>query len=198
MRLFFPRPSFLAGAACASMLLFLACPVTAHAQSQTYTVSDPLKSLGGGPSFVLPNFNAGLGTLTDVTLTMFVDNKNFTIFDTNNPQLDCVSLDLVAKGSLSKINADALAAWDNASGNLDVTYTKPADRTVASMGVAGLLLYCTPINGVSDKIDINYTYSPQAVPEPGSKYLSALAAGAMALLLAGRNLRRRASAASLS
>jgi hypothetical protein len=73
------------------------------------------------------------------------------------------------------------------------------------MGIAGLLLYSTPRNDAANFISVNYTYdegnpnnnngggSP-ATPEPGVQYLSALAAGAMTLMLIGRNLRRRGGA----
>jgi hypothetical protein len=141
----------------------------------------------------LPNFNAGLGKLTDVTLTMKLAGKTFTIFDTNNADSDWVDLTF-SKAGTTKINADTLGAWGGSPGNVDITYQKPADKSVASMGVPGLLLYCTPRNGAAQYMSVNYTYtigSNTSTPEPARKYLSAIAGGVMTLLLIGRGLRRR-------
>ncbi len=76
---------------------------------------------------------------------MTFDHKTYTIYDANNPGSDWLNLYLSVPSVKGKNLASNLAAWGNSAGNITLTYTKPANRSIASMGAAGLLLYCTPI-----------------------------------------------------
>lgn len=201
----FVRPFVLTRLGCASAFILLAALVPAQAQSQTFTVTQPLLTLTGGSAFSTPNFNPTLGTLVDVTLTLKVDNKTFTIFDTNNASNNWVNLFMSLPGKTTKADCANIATWGNTPGSINLSYTKPASKTVASMGVAGLLLYCTPKNDAGKYIDINYTYDTgnpnnpngggnPATPEPAAKYLAVLAGGVMALLLVNRSRRQRLAA----
>jgi hypothetical protein len=197
MSLYVSRPFFKTGLVCAAAcVLFTAA---ASAQVQTFTVTQPLLNLSSTQSFTVPNFNTGLGTLTDVSLTMTIRGKSVTIFDTSMFSQDWVNLVFNSPGS-TQINADTIGAWSGLSDFPLVSYHKPAGKTVASMGVAGLLLYATPKNNnLGEYVDVNYTYTignTNTTPEPAAKYLSAIAGGAMLLLLIGRGLRRQAGEVS--
>ena len=190
MSLFVIRP-FLS---CASALFLFAAFAPVQAQSQSFTLTEPLQGLSGSQSFSVPNFGSTFGTLTDVTFTMLIDNRKFTIFNANDPAEDCVNLTLSAPGGSTKVSGNDIAAWEGSQGNFDISYIKPAGKSVDSMGIAGLLLYCTPKGNAAQYIDCNYTYQFGAAPEPGVKFLSAIAASAMVLMLVGRGLRQRAKA----
>jgi len=191
MNLFFLRPFCKLSLGCvASWGLFTAVASAQTPTIESQVISEPLLSVSSGNTFAVSNFDPAFGTLDEVTLTMNIRGKTVTIFSTNDPSKDWVNLDLSSPES-PKISADSLAAWGNSSGNLDISYQKPADVSIESMGIAGLLLYCTPRNGAAPYIDINYMYSIQTVPEPAMKYLTALAGLGMGLMLVQRGLRRR-------
>jgi hypothetical protein len=200
MFLFDPRPFLKIGFVGVSVCVLFSTVAAGQTSSESFSVSQPLLNLSSTPAFAVQNFNPSIGTLTDVTLSLKVAGKKFTIFDTNNPGADWVNLFVGTPGA-AKVSADALNAWGDSLGNINLTYQKPQGKSVASMGIAGLLLYCTPKNGAAPYISVNYTYdisgnNGNATPEPGANYLSSIAAGAMILMLIGRSLRRRAGAKS--
>ena len=93
--------------------------------------------------------------------------------------------------------AAQLGLWENqTSGVIDFSYTK-GNPTFEGTDVGGdNLLFGGNLKGFGD-VTVEYTYlsdatPPLATPEPSGKYLSSMAAGAMALMLFG--LRRRLNA----
>ena len=178
MILFPSRPFFKSGFYCLGACVLAMGVASAQTPPQTDVVTEQLLSLSAPQSFALPNFSPSFGPLTDVTLTMNIATKTYTIFDTNNPSNNWVDLTFITPGS-APVDGDNLSAWGNSLGNLDVTYHKPPNVSVADMGIAGLLLYCTPRGSAAPYINANYTYDlenpngggGEAIPSPAPIFL---------------------------
>jgi hypothetical protein len=96
--------------------------------------------------------------------------------------------------TLGSVDSSLLGIWENQpSGVVDLSYTK-GNPTFQGTDTGGdNLLFGGTLKGYGE-VTVQYTYladsdpnsPPLATPEPSAKYLSGLAAGAMALLLFGR------------
>jgi hypothetical protein len=214
--LFVSRPLLKIGVSCASAFLLFSAQVRAQT---TTTITETLQNIpGGGASLVVPNFSAQGETLIDVTFTLMLGNDPVTIFDTQNSGKDLINIIFTTSNHASPINGDSFASWKLSPGTLKLTYSEDT-RNAADYGAAPQFLFGTHGNQGAEFLQVNYVCtctgtggnggtngggSPiggggtnpnsggsPATPEPGVKYLSFVAAGAMALLLAGRNWRRR-------
>jgi hypothetical protein len=187
-------PFYKAGFLCAAA--FLLSPVATLADVVTVSQKIDLGSLLPyrlpSTNFSLPDFNSALGTLEKVELTIKISpRRTVTIYNSANPSEDFVNLTLTPPGG-AKVSGTDLADFQGA-GELGAHFTK-GNIPISKMGWVGELLYCTGTPRPTKAIMVDYTFitNTQAAPEPAGKYLSALAAGAMLLLLIGREMRRRA------
>jgi hypothetical protein len=201
MSLFFSHPFLKFGFVCASALFVCTAIAVAQTETESFTLSQPTQQHSTTQTFELPDFNPNIGTLADVTLTLKIFHKTYTIFDLNNPSKDWVILDLDPPGS-ANTDGTEFADWSGSSlGGVEGTFKK-TKKSIQSMGIAGLVLFDQPPQNADPYIKVNYTYDisnpnnpnggGQATPEPAIKYLSAIAAGVMVLMLMGRSARRRA------
>jgi hypothetical protein len=195
---------------CASALLLIAASGASQAIAQDVTITETLNNIAGTTqSLNIPNFSAQSETLIDVTFTLMLGTKSVTIYDAQDPSQDLLNVNLSTNNGRSFFQAHNINDWSVPAGNLDVTYTENTSNS-SNYGATAQFLFGTKGNLACRYIDVNFSTtstgssngggtslggggSPSTTPEPSVKYLSFLAAGAMALLLFGRNLRQRIS-----
>jgi len=201
----------------AALMLFtgLISAQTTQTKTENFTSYVSFQSLTSSGDFMLPSFDTSLGNLENMTLTFAVNSsalqlvynsngkpvgfQNFvtplsgSVFGPGQLVLNAVAPTPVSDSTTSNqttldvTDPNVLALWEG-QGTSPVDLSYFADGSGSSIPNTGV--FPSTFNGTC-KVTVAYTYdiTPVATPEPPGKYLTAIVAAGMTLMLIRRRNR---------